>query len=57
MPDPTPPPSEELIVAYIRGELSQAERAEVEAALDRDPQWLAVVALLTRGATDDVASL
>jgi len=50
------PLSEERIAAYLRGELSETERTAVEAAIDREPQWLAVVALLARsgrsGASD-----
>ncbi len=38
--------SEARIAAYLRGELSQADRADVEAAMDADPQWLGVLALL-----------
>ncbi|MGH1340096.1 MAG: tetratricopeptide repeat protein [Nannocystales bacterium] len=54
----TTPLSEARIAAYLRGELSEAERAAVEAAMDADPQWLGVLALLaaeqdvdTRGAS------
>lgn len=42
----TTPLSEARIAAYLRGELSDAERAGVEAAMDADPQWLGVLALL-----------
>ncbi|MCA9652041.1 MAG: protein kinase [Myxococcales bacterium] len=49
MPDPGRRTTEERIAAYLRGELSAEDRAALEAALDRDPQWLAVVALLARG--------
>lgn len=58
MSTPTTPLSEARIAAYLRGELSEAERAGVEAAMDADPQWLGVLALLaaeqdvdTRGAS------
>ena len=41
--------TEERIAAYLRGDvLDPAERAALEAAIDREPQWLAVVALLAR---------
>ncbi len=41
--------SEERVAAYLRGEIADAfERAQLEAAIDREPQWLAVVALLAR---------
>jgi len=40
---------EQTIAAFVRGELGPAEHAAVEAALDDDPQWLAVVAVLARG--------
>jgi len=39
---------EQRVAAYVRGELSQSERKAVEAALDEQPEWLAVVALLAR---------
>ena len=42
------PLSEERVAAYVRGELSPAEREQVEAAIDREPEWLEVVALLAR---------
>ncbi len=55
--------SEARIAAYLRGELSEAERADTEAAMDADPQWLGVLALLaaeqdidTRGANDPDSS-
>ncbi len=44
----TPPLSDARVAAYLRGELTEAERSDVEAALDEDPQWLTVVALLAR---------
>src|SRR5690606_26201814 len=40
--------SEERVAAYVRGELPPDQHAEVEAAIDREPQWLTVVALLAR---------
>ncbi len=48
MRDTKPPLSEERITAYVRGELDERARAEIEAAVDREPEWLAVVALLAR---------
>lgn len=42
----TAPLSEARIAAYLRGELSEAERASVEAAMDAEPHWLGVLALL-----------
>ena len=45
--------SEERIAAYLRGELSAEARLQVEAALDEQPQWLAVVALLARSEAQD----
>jgi eukaryotic-like serine/threonine-protein kinase len=48
MRDIKPPLSEERVAAYLRGELPATERAAVEAAIDREPQWLTVVALLAR---------
>ncbi|MCH9688726.1 MAG: serine/threonine-protein kinase [Deltaproteobacteria bacterium] len=47
-PEPETPLSDERVAAYLRGELSPTDRAAVEAALDEDPQWLTVVALLAR---------
>jgi tetratricopeptide (TPR) repeat protein/predicted Ser/Thr protein kinase len=38
--------SEARIAAYLRGELSDTERADVEAAMDAEPHWLGVLALL-----------
>ena len=40
------PLSEARIAAYLRGELSEEERAAVEAAMDAEPHWLGVLALL-----------
>lgn len=40
------PLSEARIAAYLRGDLGALERAKVEAAMDADPQWLGVLALL-----------
>jgi tetratricopeptide (TPR) repeat protein len=48
MRDTTQPLSEERVAAWLHGELAADEHAEVEAAIDRDPQWLRVVALLAR---------
>ena len=62
---------EATIAAYLRGEVSRADRAEIEAALDRSPEWLAVGAALapegpsspsrfgpaSEHNTDDVAAL
>jgi tetratricopeptide (TPR) repeat protein len=46
---PTAGLNEERIAAYLRGDvLDPAERAALEAAIDREPHWLAVVALLAR---------
>ncbi|MEM7152772.1 MAG: serine/threonine-protein kinase [Myxococcota bacterium] len=53
MSDSPPELSEERIAAYLRGELSAQARRDVEAALDREPQWLAVVAMLARGEARD----
>ncbi|EDM74232.1 serine/threonine kinase PKN8 [Plesiocystis pacifica SIR-1] len=39
---------ESTIAAYLDGALEPDERAAVEAALDRDPEWLAVVAVIAR---------
>ncbi|NVB39289.1 serine/threonine protein kinase [Pseudenhygromyxa sp. WMMC2535] len=39
---------ETKIAAYLDGSLDADERAAVEAALDRQPEWLRVVALLAR---------
>jgi eukaryotic-like serine/threonine-protein kinase len=50
--------SEERVAAYVRGQLSPTEQAEVEAAIDRQPEWLEVVAVLARdGGEARVASL
>jgi len=38
--------SEARIAAYLRGELSEDERAALEAAMDAQPHWLGVLALL-----------
>lgn len=46
MSTPLQPMSEARIAAYLRGELDDEERAEVEAAMDADPHWLGVLALL-----------
>ncbi len=48
MRDPTVPMTEVRVAAYVRGELDARERAAFEADLDREPQWLAVIALLAR---------
>ncbi len=42
------PLSEARVAAYVRGEVSADERAAIEIAIDRDPQWLAVVAMMAR---------
>jgi tetratricopeptide (TPR) repeat protein/tRNA A-37 threonylcarbamoyl transferase component Bud32 len=47
-PDDTAIVSESRIAAYLRGELSSDERARLEAAMDRDPAWLGVLAVLAR---------
>ncbi|GEM_PF-382191 len=52
---------ESQIAAYLRGDLDPDQRLAVEAALDRDPQWLAVVATMARenaalSAADDPGS-
>lgn len=39
---------EQRIAAYVAGELSETQRAAVEQALDDNPEWLAVVAAVTR---------
>lgn len=46
MSTPLQPLSEARIAAYLRGELDEAERADVEAAMDAEPHWLGVLALL-----------
>lgn len=46
MSTPLQPMSEARIAAYLRGELDEAERADVEAAMDAEPHWLGVLALL-----------
>ncbi len=43
---PPLPLDEGRVAAYVRGDVTASERAAVEAALDRDPEWLAVVAVL-----------
>jgi serine/threonine-protein kinase len=45
----TPAPlNEARIAAFVRGDVSADERAAIEAAIDRDPRWLAVVAMMVR---------
>ena len=44
---------EQRVAAYVRGELSQSERTAIEAALDEQPEWLAVVAVLARATPED----
>ncbi len=46
MSTPLQPMSEARIAAYLRGELDEAERADVEAGMDAEPHWLGVLALL-----------
>jgi len=46
MRDSHRPLSEERVAAWLHGELPADEHAAVEAAIDRDPQWLRIVALL-----------
>ncbi|MEM6293030.1 MAG: serine/threonine-protein kinase [Myxococcota bacterium] len=53
--EPSPPLSEARLAAYLRGELSDASRVQVEAAMDADPQWLSVLALLA--ADQDAATI
>lgn len=42
------PLSESRVAAFIRGDVTGPERAEIEAALDRDPQWLEVIAMMVQ---------
>ncbi len=49
------PMSEARIAAYLRDELGASERAAVEAAMDADPQWLGVLALLAAEQDVDTA--
>ncbi len=51
MSSPKTPLSEERIAAYLRGDLTENERMRVEEEMDRDPQWLSVLALLADDAT------
>lgn len=45
----TPAPlNEARIAAFVRGDVSAEERAAIEAAIDREPRWLAVVAMMVR---------
>ncbi|MBL4683365.1 MAG: serine/threonine protein kinase [Nannocystaceae bacterium] len=47
---------EQRIAAYVGGELDPSQRAAVEAELDANPQWLAVVAVLARAARVDASA-
>ncbi|MBL8946831.1 MAG: serine/threonine protein kinase, partial [Myxococcales bacterium] len=40
--------NEARIAAFVRGDVSAEERAAIEAAIDREPRWLAVVAMMVR---------